>query len=169
MPLQPVNPISPPPPENQSLQRSLPLHVFPSLIPYHLRHLPYHLRCAPPVSPAMSYGLPNNTSITKDNPLPPGGNCFHSQPVDQIKFNIMRGDINHMQSSFDRCLDIMTTNHEELPAQTALNPHPHHPPLLSLLDPINFRLSPEPSSPTQIHHSAHLSLPRPTSFNLLNR
>ncbi|PLW32118.1 hypothetical protein PCASD_22896 [Puccinia coronata f. sp. avenae] len=99
MPLQPVNPISPPPPENQSLQRSLPLHVFPSLIPYHLRHLPYHLRCAPPVSPAMSYGLPNNTSITKDNPLPPGGNCFHSQPVDQIKFNIMRDCFESTSSS----------------------------------------------------------------------
>ncbi|PLW55836.1 hypothetical protein PCANC_02278 [Puccinia coronata f. sp. avenae] len=78
----------------------------------------------------MSYGLPND-SITEDNPPPQGTNQANSQPVDRIEFDIMRGDINRMQRSFDRFLDIMMAsqdspkpgfNNEQNPPQ---GPGPH--------------------------------------------
>ncbi|PLW14015.1 hypothetical protein PCASD_23160 [Puccinia coronata f. sp. avenae] len=59
----------------------------------------------------MLYGLPND-SITKDNPPPQGTNQANSQPVDRIEFDIMRGDINRMQRSFDRFLDIMMASQD---------------------------------------------------------
>ncbi|PLW35857.1 hypothetical protein PCASD_14457 [Puccinia coronata f. sp. avenae] len=59
----------------------------------------------------MSYGLPND-SITEDNPPPQGTNRANSQPVDWIEFDIMRGDINRMQRSFDRFLDIMMASQD---------------------------------------------------------
>ncbi|PLW22287.1 hypothetical protein PCASD_16997 [Puccinia coronata f. sp. avenae] len=59
----------------------------------------------------MLYGLPND-SITEDSPPPQGTNQANSQPVDRIEFNIMHGDINRMQRSFDRFLDIMMASQD---------------------------------------------------------